>query len=259
MTDIEEALYLIRTRGWARFETVLAAAQVGQLAADARAVYDRRREAQISGGVSAHMEGTAHHVIGDGTGLDDFMNAMPLMEVIERHFDGKVILLNFGAAMNAPGTQAYTHKIHRDVRAFSRDYPLSLNMLVMLDDFTVENGATRVLEGSHHVAAMPAPEVFDRHAVSLTGKAGDIILFDSLLAHSAAPNHSGEWRRCLTLCFGRPFIKPQMDWPRFLSPAFQAALSPVGRQLTGLDARVATCLEDYYQPRERWTFKADQI
>lgn len=259
MTGVDEALYLLRTRGWARFEAALPATQVAALAADSESVYANRRKAQIKGGVTANMDGAAHHALGDGTRLDDFMNAMPFMDLIERHFGGKVILLNFGAAINAPGAQTYTHKIHRDIRAFTRDYPMSLNMLVMLDDFTPENGATLVLDGSHHVEAMPDPDLFARHATALTGKAGDIVLFDSLLAHSAAPNRSAGPRRCLTMCFGRPFLKPQMDWPRFLSPQAQAALSPTGRQLMGLDARVAANLEDYYQPRERWTFKADQI
>lgn len=259
MSAVEEALYLIRTRGWVKFESVLSTGQVQALAKDSEKVYDLRRTAQVKGGVTANMDGAAHHALGEGTSLDDFMNAMPLMDVIERHFDGKVILLNFGAAINAPGAQTYTHKIHRDIRAFTRDYPLSLNMLVMLDDFTLDNGATLVLEGSHHVEDMPDPDLFARHATALTGKAGDIVLFDSLMAHSAASNRSNGPRRCLTLCFGRPFMKPQMDWPRFLSQPYQAALSPTGRQLMGLDARVAASLEDYYQPRERWTFKADQI
>jgi hypothetical protein len=53
-------------------------------------------------------------------------------------------------------------------------------------------------------------------------------------------------------------MKPQMDWPRFLTPAFQAGMSPKVRQLLGFNARVAASLDEYYQPEERWTFRADQ-
>jgi ectoine hydroxylase-related dioxygenase (phytanoyl-CoA dioxygenase family) len=35
-----------------------------------------------------------------------------------------------------------------------------VNMLVMLDDFTVENGATYVLTGSHHAPERPQDEFF---------------------------------------------------------------------------------------------------
>jgi hypothetical protein len=251
--------YLMRTRGWVKFEGVLDAGRVSALAADAEAVYAERRVVQVRNGVAGNMEGAAHHVLGGDTSLDRFIDDLPLLDVLERHFAGKTILLNFGATLHPPGSSAYTQKPHRDVRAYSEDYRLSLNMLVMLDDFTLENGATRLLEGSHHVEAMPPADLFAAQSISLTGKAGDIVLFDSLVVHSAAPNLGAAQRRALTLCFGRPFMKPQMDWPRFLSEEAQARLTPVARQLLGFHAKVSASLEDYYQPPERWAFKPDQV
>lgn len=250
---------LMRTRGWVRFERVLAPDQITALASDAETLYAARRAVQLRNGVAANMEGTAHHGLGLGNSLDQLVNEMPLLEQIERYFDGKTILLNFGATLHPPGSTAYTHKPHRDVRTWSNGFRLSLNMLVMLDDFTLENGATRLLEGSHRAEAMPTQDQFDTGAISLLGKAGDIILFDSLVVHSAMPNHSNALRRGLTLCFGRPFMKPQMDWPRFLPTETHANLTPVARQLLGFHARVPASVEDYYQPPENWAFKANQI
>ena len=249
----------MRTRGWVRFEGLLDADQIAGLAADAEGLYAARRPIQVRNGVAASMEGAAHHAVGFGPHLDGLVNAMPLMDQIGHYFGGKAILLNFGATLHPPGSTTYTHKPHRDVRTWSNGFRLSLNMLIMLDDFTLENGATRLLEGSHLVEAMPDADVFETHAVSLTGRAGDIILFDSLAVHSAALNRSTALRRGLTLCFGRPFMKPQMDWPRFLPAESHAALTPVARQLLGFHARVPSSVEDYYQPPENWAFKADQI
>jgi hypothetical protein len=254
----ETVAYLLATRGWARFPGVLTPGQVAALHADAGRVYQKRRALQVRNGVADGMEGAAHHVLGEGTSLDDFINHLPLADVIERHFGGKFILLNFGAAMHLPGGRSYTLKPHRDVRAWSPGYALSLNMLVMLDDFTVENGATLMLSGSQHVEAMPPHDLFQALAEPALGKAGDILLFDSLVVHSAAPNNSQAERRALTLCFGRPFMKPHMDWPRFLPPACEQRLTPLGRQLLGYHARAPETLDEYYQPPERWTFKADQ-
>jgi ectoine hydroxylase-related dioxygenase (phytanoyl-CoA dioxygenase family) len=105
---------------------------------------------------------------------------------------------------------------------------------------------------------MPEPEAFARGAERIVGQAGDIVLFDSCTVHAAAPNRSAARRRALTLCLGRPFMKPQMDWPRYLPPEFQARMSDRVRQIMGFNARVAASLDEYYQPPERWTFKADQ-
>jgi hypothetical protein len=249
---------LMAKRGWVKFPRAVGTDQLAELRKDAERVYSLRREIQVRNGVADGMKGVAHHVPGEGGALDRFLDTLPLADEIERHFNGKVILLNFSAVMHPPGGKTYTCKPHRDVRAFSGDFPLSLNMLVMLDDFTVENGATLMLSGSHRVEAMPAPDVFQAQAQPIEGKAGDILLFDSLLVHAAAPNRSKAKRRALTLCFGRPFMKPQMDWVRVFGSAAEARMSPLTRQLLGYHARVPESLDEFYQPPERWTFKADQ-
>ena len=248
----------ITQTGFAQFRSVMATDQIAKLKADAVKVQALRRRVQEKNGVAVGMDGIAHHVLGEGTSLDAFINAPPLWDAITRIFDGKFILLNFGATLHPPGGLAYTMKPHRDVRAFTPDYCLSLNMLVMLDDFTVENGATLVLPGSHRVAEPPTLEDFQAGAKPLLGKAGDIVLFNSLLVHAGGANTTGRERVALTLCFGRPFMKPQMDWPRYLNAASEAGLSDRGRQLLGYHARVAASLDEYYQPQEYWTFKADQ-
>jgi Phytanoyl-CoA dioxygenase (PhyH) len=246
------------TTGLVLFPGMLNEDELAALRSDSEAVYERRRVVQMANGLVAKMEGTAHHVVGESGSLDCFIANLPLWKDIAQHFDGKFILLKFGATLHPPGETAYTLNPHRDVRAWTPDFPLSLNMLVMLDDFTKENGATLFLEGSQHFREMPPDGYFKRHARQREGKAGDILLFDSLVVHAAAPNYSAVQRRALTLSFGRPFMKAQMDWPRFLPASVEAGLTPHARQLLGYDARVAASLEEYYQLSESWAFKGDQ-
>jgi hypothetical protein len=252
----EDFDFLMATRGWAHFPGVIPAGDLPALRTDLDRLYDHCREVQAKNGVAANMEGTAHHLVGYGTSLDQLVDAFPLYEWVERFFDGKFILLNFGASLNPPGSRAYVARPHRDVRQFARDVRMSLNMLIMLDDFAIETGGTLILSGSHLVAPIPPPDMFARLAERVTGRAGDILLFDSQVVHAAGENRGKDRRRALTICLGRPWLKPQMDFPRYL-PQGQA-LSPKARQLYGFDARVAQSLEEYYQPPERWTFKADQ-
>jgi hypothetical protein len=250
---------LLAARGWMKFPGMVAPKQLEALRADAERVYGLRRELQVRNGVADGMEGVAHHVAGEGGPLDRLLDDLPLADRIEQHFDGKFILLNYGAVLHPPGGRTYTFKPHRDVRAFTRDFPLSLNMLVMLDDFTPQNGATLMLSGSHHVEATPSAETFEARAEQATGRAGDVLLFDSLLVHAAAANLSAAPRRALTLVFGRPFMKPHMDWIRRFGRDAEDTLSPMARQLLGYNARVAEDLDDFYQPPEHWAFKRDQV
>jgi len=254
----EDFDFLMATRGWALFPGVLPRRELATMRVDLDDLYDLCRKVQGRNGVAANMEGTAHHLVGYDTSLDRLIDAFPLYDWVERFFGGKFILLSFGASLNPPGSRAYVARPHRDVRQFTRDVRTSLNMLIMLDDFTPETGGTLILSGSHLVEPIPSPEMFLRLADRVTGRAGDIILFDSQVVHSAGENRGETRRRALTLTLGRPWLKPQIDFPRYLPAGSEADLSPVARQLFGFDARVATSLDEYYQPPERWTFKADQ-
>ncbi len=257
--SIHDFQYIMETRGWYRFPAVLSAAQVAALRGDLDQLYRQCREVQVRNGVAANMEGTAHHLVGAGTSVDDLINDLPLYDFITGYFDGKFIATTISASLNPPASKSYVMKVHRDVRAFTRSYRLMLNMLVMLDDFTDISGPTMMLPGSHQVEAPPSPEVFEALAQPVRGQAGDIVLFNSLVFHRASTNRGDQWRRGLTVCFGRPWMKPQMDFPRFV-PADQAAkLTPIGRQLLGYNAKVASSLDEYYQPPERWAFQPDQF
>ena len=73
-----------------------------------------------------------------------------LDQFISNYFQSNYILNSFGAFINSPKDKAYVSHIHRDVRTYIKEARFLLNMLIMLDDFTLENGATYILPGSHH-------------------------------------------------------------------------------------------------------------
>jgi len=128
----------------------------------------------------------------------------------------------------------------------------------MLDDFTEENGATYLLSGSHRMREKPADEIFFKDAVRATGPAGTMVVFDSNLWHAAGVNRTECPRRALTLAFTRPFIKPQLDYPRALGYDRGPSFSPALRQLLGYNARVPTSLDEWYQPPEHRLYRHDQ-
>jgi ectoine hydroxylase-related dioxygenase (phytanoyl-CoA dioxygenase family) len=130
-------------------------------------------------------------------------------------------------------------------------------LLVMLDEFTEENGATYMLGGSHRMKERPGDDAFFRDATRAVGPAGSIVLFDSNLWHAAGTNRSSRPRRALTIAFTRPFIKQQLDYPRAMGYE-RDGLSPTLRQLLGYNARVPASLDEWYQPPEMRLYKRDQ-
>jgi len=249
----------ISQSGYAFFENIVPA----QMLVDLRRDIPRRsavcQEWQIKNGVGEGMEGAAHHVVGGSDSLNDFLCSMYLDEYIHAYFSGPYILNSYGALNNLPySSETYKHgqRFHRDVRTFSSNFPLMLNMLVMVDDFTIDNGATKLVPGSHLTAERPDEEYFDNHTVRALGKAGTILLFDSNLWHSAAPNLTSGPRMALTLTFTRPFFKQQMDYPRLLGEDFPP--NERVRQLLGYNARVPANYDEWYQPPEKRMYKPGQ-
>ncbi len=210
-------------------------------------------------GVGAGLSGAAHHVLGGRDSLDDFFHQLFLDEYIRSFFQGPYILNSYGAINNlTPSSDGYKHgqQFHRDVRTYSNGFRLMLNMLVMVDDFTTENGATKLVPGSHRVEARPDDDFLEQNCIRATGPAGCIVLFDSNIWHSAAPNTTSNPRRALTLTFARPFFKQQLDYPRLLGEEYTA--DERIRQVLGYNSRVPASRHEWYQPPERRMYRPGQ-
>ncbi len=83
-----------------------------------------------------------------------------------------------------------------------------LTALFMLDEFTAENGATRVVPGSHRsTRAIPKelaqPLAHHPHERSIVGAAGSVLLLNGHTWHSGTKNESGNTRRAAQMVIER--------------------------------------------------------
>ena len=86
----------------------------------------------------------------------------------------------------------------------SGDCYFVLTSLWMLDDFTADNGATRVVPGSHRLANGPPKSLAQPLAkhpdeTVIIGSAGDVLIFNGHLWHSGQRNDSSGPRRAVQL------------------------------------------------------------
>jgi hypothetical protein len=257
--DLSQFDSLMQAQGWVLFERVVPQILLGRLKEDVRAKEQECAAWIRKKGLGATGQGAAHHILGGGTSLDDFMARLVLDEYLAHWFGGPYILNSFGASAARRDTEgSYLGRMHRDLRTHSGRYRLLVNMLVMLDDFTLDNGATYVLSGSHQSAQAPEERVFLERAERLAGSAGSIVLFDANLWHAAGPNRTDRERAALTLTFSRPFFKQQMDYPRFLGEGYMRGVSERVRQVLGYYARTPASYDEWYRPREERLYRADQ-
>ncbi len=91
--------------------------------------------------------------------------------------------------------------LHRDLSA--RRPGDSVVALAYFDDYGPENGATRIVAGSHRPGHGEPPVDFqdESRSVQLSGSAGDVIVFDADLIHAATRNPSGARRRSILFSY----------------------------------------------------------
>lgn len=224
--------------------------------------FDAHRAIQLKNNVEIKTNGVALHVVlNDGIFIKflEHLSELGLMdEIKENYFKSNFILNSFGALNSIPNSPSFAAVVHRDIRFFSGSLNVMLNILVMLDDFTEENGATLLLPESHKKEEKPSDEEFHQQAIQMTGKKGDILLFNSNVWHAAAINKTPNSRRALTLTFSKSFVKQQLDYPRAMGYENLESYPENIQQILGCFSRVPASLDEWYQPLEKRFYKKNQ-
>jgi ectoine hydroxylase-related dioxygenase (phytanoyl-CoA dioxygenase family) len=138
------------------------------------------------------------------------------------HLLGPAFLLsNIDANVAGPGGQPmFLHADQSFVPPPWPPYALVANAMWMLDDFKPENGATRVVPGSHLWGFQPGfgtpPEGASTEPVPVCAPAGSVMVFDGRLWHQTGANTTeAERRHGILAYYCRPFMRTQESW--FLS------------------------------------------
>lgn len=244
--------------GWIVYEDAVDASLIEEIADSLDGSYEKRRQIQIKNGIAATMNGTLHHLVEKDTFTLKFLDQKYCAGQIKHFLQGNYILNSLGAVINLKGDMPYVQNIHRDIRSYTGDYKLMVQMMVILDDFTLENGATYFLSGSHKREERPTDDYFYSNADRAVVKKGSIVLFDANVWHASGKNTTAGKRRTLTMAFTRPFFKPQLDYPRSLGYSFGEELNEDLRQVLGYNARIPENLQEYYQPVEKRMYQPGQ-
>lgn len=171
------------------------------------------------------------------------------------HLQNGFILPSFPPG-SAP--EVFQRRFHQDFPRVLNGYLMSINTFLAIDEFTVENGGTLVVAGTHQKDEQPPQEYLEESAVPIECPPGSMVVFDSTLWHAAGENVSGTDRLAVNQQFTRSYLKQQIDYVRALGDECVMAQTPRTQQLLGWYTRVVASLDEYYRPAEERLYRSGQ-
>ena len=146
----------------------------------------------------------------------------------------KLSALNYRASLKGHGLQKLHVDWHEAVPP--GEYKVC-NSIWLLDDFNKENGATRLVPGTHRSGILPQEDLEDPYAshpeeILLEAPAGTVVIFNSHTWHGGTVNHTAKPRRAIHSYFCLRDQPQQVDQKRYI---LQETLDRIGPARVLLD------------------------
>lgn len=187
----------------------------------------------------------AHHVLVKAH-WRAFLNDLEPMDLFRCLLGDQPVINTFGINDNRAEGGLYHHHDHVDQK-FASDgrLSMSINLLILVDDFQVDTGATWIYPNS--ISELSAGTALNAEkSEQVCGCAGDLLIWDSRILHRAGANTSGAHRRAVSLMLARHWVKPQFNYLGMMSETEIESLTDIQKQLLGYESRVPSSLEDWY-------------
>ena len=222
--DLARAKADLETFGYCIVQDVLTAEQV-------RALRERVVEqaaGEVQAGVATHDSKTNQRIwmlVNKGRVFRDLVLHPFAAEIMSCLLGDDFLLSSLTANIARPGGDPmylHTDQIYVD---FWTPKPVVANIAWMLDDFSDENGGTRLIPGSHLVEnwreRQKAP------SVAAEGPAGSALVFDGRLVHGTGANRTGDAHRHGILSYYcRAFMRQQENFFLGLDPEVERDADP---------------------------------
>jgi len=190
---------------------------------------------RADGSARQHAEGKGQHVrwlVNKGQAFEKLVAHPKVVPYFEHLLGADYTLSTLTSNLIYPGAVDNPFHVDHALSAMPEplpSFPMFVNSLWLLDDFTPENGGTRFVPGSHRWLKKP-PVKEDPLAVRhpeelrLNAPKGSVFLFNGATWHATGANTTHEARICLICFCCRSFLKPMFDFVQYLDPeAFERA------------------------------------
>ena len=187
----------------------------------------------------------------------DVLDSVWLEKLLDIIFDRDTFHEKYGLSSMAahiipPGGEAQSIHIDNAVPEPIPPWAIRFVIVVPLTDFTKENGPTSVVPKSHKLYRKPTPaDDSITSEVSITAKAGSLIIWDGNLWHRSTENFSNKDRSALIISYAASFFKEVCGEEEYLvvvPEKLKNKVSPRIQSLIGMNRGIkksASYIPDY--------------
>ncbi|MGD9996116.1 MAG: phytanoyl-CoA dioxygenase family protein [Ilumatobacteraceae bacterium] len=224
-------------------------ASLASMVADQRAAANERTQ------IDDYM---VHNPMMSDSRFFDLLENATIVDALDTFLGPTSILYAYTSSSMPAGGSNYSRRVHVDSPRVIPGYMTNLGVIVALDDFRDDNGATFFLPGSFERLDPPTEEEFFADAERVHPRRGDLVVFNARTWHYGGLNTTDEDRHAVTLNACRAYMRQRFDYPRLVGSERATSMSPTLRRILGFDVRVPTSLEEYYLPEDQRLYKANQ-
>jgi ectoine hydroxylase-related dioxygenase (phytanoyl-CoA dioxygenase family) len=156
-----------------------------------------------------------------------------VLEVVERVLDPGLLISSLSSIAIGPGEDAQPLHADDQLIPIPRPHPqIICNTMWALTDFTDENGATRVVPGTHLADSPPDP-YHPPETVAAEMEKGSVLVFVGSLWHGGGANHTGARRVGIAMNYCAGFLRQQENQQLGLDRELVATFPPRLQELVG--------------------------
>ncbi|HEY2385425.1 MAG TPA: phytanoyl-CoA dioxygenase family protein [Candidatus Binatia bacterium] len=247
----------MRAQGFVIIERLLAADDLARM----RAALKPHLERELFGrnNFEGHRTERVYSLVGVAPLFADLVEHPRILAICDAFLEPNYLLTASQAIEIHPGETP--QPLHTDDTFYRIPRPrsaVSVSTIYAIDDFTLENGATQIIPGSHtwsddvverllaaadfttaprdaRTPQMPAalPEGYSERLVDATMPTGSVIVFLGTLVHRGGANRSQRPRLALSNQYCEPWARQQENYTLSIPKESARALSPRVQELIG--------------------------
>ena len=235
--DIQPHMEAIERDGFTIIHGVLTPAEADALRQDLEEIEAREGIVPARNPFEGHRTVRIYNLLARGACYARIPVEAKVLPLVESVLDPGCLISSLSSIAIGPGETAQMLHSDDQVIGLPRPHPaLVCNTMWALTDFTADNGATRVVPGSHRFDRCPDPRgdaEAEAGAIPSAMPKGSVLIWHGSLWHGGGANHTSERRFGIAMNYCAGFIRQQENQQLGIPQDIARGFSPRLKELVG--------------------------